>query len=240
MTKTSKNIYQQKGASSGKIIPYKLTNDYMFRAVFQSRPKALEGLCRSLLHLSPEDSISITLQNPIELGKRIDDKEFILDLALLINHTIFLNLEMQIYHDPFWKERSISYTGRSFDNLNKGESYGQILPVIQIGFLDFTLFPEFPEFYATYMLMNTNPKNHYLYSDKLRISVIDLNQIDAATPEDKKYGLDLWAKLFTATTWEEVEALAQNNEYLQETISCQQAEIAALKAQLASFEKNRK
>ena len=52
-------------------IPYKLTNDYMFRAVFQSKPKALEGLCRSLLHLSPEDTVSIKLQNPIELGKTV-------------------------------------------------------------------------------------------------------------------------------------------------------------------------
>lgn len=200
-------------------IPYKLTNDYMFRAVFQSRPKALEGLCRSLLHLAPEDEVSVTLQNPIELGKKIDDKDFILDLAVLINNSAFLNLEMQVYHDSFWKERSISYACRSFDNLAKGENYGQVHPVIHIGFLNFTLFPEHPEFYANYMLMNTNSKNHYLYSDKFRISVIDLKQIEQATDEDKAYGIELWAKLFTATTWEEVEALAQNNEYFQETVS---------------------
>ena len=80
---------------SGKL-PYKLTNDYLFRAVFQARPKALEGLCRSVLHLSMDDTISVTLQNPIELGKKIDDKEFILDLAVLINDSHFLNLEMQV------------------------------------------------------------------------------------------------------------------------------------------------
>ena len=57
------------------IIRYPLKNDYMFRAVFQSRPKALEGLCRSLLRLSPSDSIHIDLKNPIQLGAAIDNKE---------------------------------------------------------------------------------------------------------------------------------------------------------------------
>ena len=65
--------------TTGKL-PYMLTNDYLFRAVFQSRPKALEGLCRSVLHLSEEDTISVTLQNPIVLGEEIDSKEYILDL----------------------------------------------------------------------------------------------------------------------------------------------------------------
>ncbi|MBP3592886.1 MAG: Rpn family recombination-promoting nuclease/putative transposase [Lachnospiraceae bacterium] len=202
--------------TTGKL-PYRLTNDYLFRAVFQARPKALEGLCRSVLHLSAEDTISVTLQNPIELGKKIEDKEFILDLAVLINNSRYLNLEMQVYHDPNWVDRSISYTSRCFDNLNRGETYDQVLPVTHVGFLNYTLFPEYPEFHANYQLMNT--ENHQIYSSKFRINVIDLTQIELATEEDKKYGVDRWARVFTATTWEEINMLAQNNEYLQEAVS---------------------
>ena len=202
--------------TTGKL-PYMLTNDYLFRAVFQSRPKALEGLCRSVLHLSEEDTISVTLQNPIVLGEEIDSKEYILDLAILINQTEFLNLEMQVYHDPNWIDRSISYTARCFDNLNRGETYDQILPVTHIGFLNYTLFPEHPEFHANYQLVNTI--NHQIYSSKFRINVIDLTQIELATEEDQTYGVDLWARVFTATTWEEINMLAQNSEYLQEAVS---------------------
>lgn len=202
--------------TTGKL-PYRLTNDYLFRAVFQARPKALEGLCRSVLHLSAEDTISVTLQNPIELGKKIEDKEFILDLAVLINNSQYLNLEMQVYHDPNWVDRSISYTSRCFDNLNRGETYDQVLPVTHVGFLNYTLFPEYPEFHANYQLMNT--ENHQIYSSKFRINVIDLTQIELATEEDKKYGVDRWARVFTATTWEEINMFAQNNEYLQEAVS---------------------
>ena len=204
---------------TGKL-PYQLTNDYLFRAVFQTRPKALEGLCRAILRLKPEDTLSVTLQNPIELGTRIDNKEFILDLAVIINNTLFLNMEMQVYREAFWKERSLSYACRSFDHLNHGEGYGQVLPVVHVGFLNYSLFPEYPEFFASYELANTsNPNYSYLYSDKLRISVVDLTQIQRATDEDKKHDIDLWARVFTATTWEEIEVLAQNNEYLKETVS---------------------
>ena len=169
------------------IIRYPLKNDYMFRAVFQSRPKALEGLCRSLLRLSPSDSVHIDLKNPIQLGAAIDNKEFILDLALTINDNLYLNLEMQLYNDGYWPERSLSYTCRSFDNLNRGTQYQDVLPVLHIGFLDFTLFPEHPEFVAEYKMMNTNPLHHNIFSDKFRISVVDLTQIEHATEEDKKY-----------------------------------------------------
>jgi len=201
-------------------LPYKLTNDYLFRAVFQTRPKALEGLCRAVLCLSDADTISVTLQNPIELGKKIDSKEFVLDLAVLINNSRFLNLEMQVYYDIIWKERSLSYACRSFDNLNHGDNYAKALPVAHVGFLDYTLFPEHPEFFATYQLAHVaQTENPYIYSDKLSISVVNLTRIDLATEKDKAYDIDLWARVFKATTWEEINMLAKNNEYLQEVVS---------------------
>lgn len=215
---TSKTSNESTTSTHDKnVIRYTLKNDYMFRAVFQSRPKALEGLCRSLLRLSPSDSLHIDLKNPIQLGAAIEGKEFILDLALTINDSLYLNLEMQLYNDGYWPERSLSYTCRSFDNLNRGAKYKDVLPVLHIGFLDFTLFPEHPEFVAEYKMKNTNPLHHNIFSDKFRISVVDLTQIELATEEDKRYGIDLWGRVLTAKTWEEIDMLAQDNEYLRET-----------------------
>ena len=127
---------------------------------------------------------------------------------------------MQVYYDIVWKERSISYACRSFDNLNHGVSYAKALPVAHVGFLDYTLFPEHPEFFSTYQLAHVaQTENPYIYSDKLSISVVNLTRIDLATEKDKAYGIDLWARVFKATTWEEINMLAQNNEYLQEVVS---------------------
>ncbi len=66
-------------------------------------------------------------------------------------------------------------------------------------------------------MMNTNPLHHNIFSDKFRISVVDLTQIELATEEDKRYGIDLWGRVLTAKTWEEIDMLAQDNEYLRET-----------------------
>lgn len=108
----------------------------------------------------------------------------------------------------------LSYLCRNFDTLKSGENYRNVHPVIQVGLLNFTLFPECPEFYATYQLLNV--KNYSLYSDKIRLSVLDLTHIDLATEEDKSYQLNYWASLFKATTWEELNMLAQNNKYIEE------------------------
>ena len=84
-----------------------------------------------------------------------------------------------------------------------------MLPVHSIGFLNFTLFEDQPEFFATYELRNK--KTGHLYSSKFSIHVLDLTQIDLATAEDQNYEIDRWAKLFKAKTWEELRMIAKNN-----------------------------
>ena len=37
---------------------------------------------------------------------------------------------------------------------------------------------------------------------------------DSATDEDRANRIDYWARLFTATTWEEIKMLAQNNDFI--------------------------
>ena len=166
-----------------------MTNDYLFRALLQQDENVLKSLLCSLLHLHPDHVRSVAILNPIQLGKKIDEKEFILDIRIEWNESI-INLEMQVINEKNWPERSLCYLCRSFDNLNKGKKYINVQPAIQIGLLNFTLFPDNPEFYATYYLMNE--KNHHIYSDKFRLSVVDLTQINLATDEDRRYEIDRW------------------------------------------------
>ena len=148
--------------------------------------------------------------NPIEPGASIGDKDFVLDIKVLLDDCAIINLELQVINQHNWPERSLSYLCRAFDNLNPGEGYQMVKPVIHIGLLDFTLFPQLPEFYATYQLLNI--KNHMLYSDKLQLSVVDLTHIDLATQEDMQHGIDRWAAFFKAATWEEIKMIAQRDE----------------------------
>lgn len=195
-------------------IEYNMTNNYMFRYILQKNQKVLKGLICSLLHLDPVSIREINIRNPINLSGDVSGKEFILDIHVMLNDERLINLEMQNCNEYNWPERSLSYLCRSYDQLYRGQKYEEALPVIHIGFLDFTLSPEAPEFYATYQMLNI--KSHRLYSDKFTLSVVNLGQISLATDEDKAYQIDYWASLFKAGTWEELQMLTKDNEYLQE------------------------
>jgi predicted transposase/invertase (TIGR01784 family) len=185
----------------------------MFRAVLQKNEKVLRGLIGAILGIDPA-IITVLIMNPIELGENIDNKDFILDIRVLVNGCIRLNLEMQVLLKPFWNDRSLSYLCRTFDeDLEKGDTY-EIAPAIQVCFIDFSLHRDCPEFFATYMLQNI--KNNKIYSDNFKIHVLELNQINLATDTDKAHGLDKWASLFKAKTWEELKAMAETNEYIAE------------------------
>ena len=194
-------------------ISHNMTNDYMFRYILQKNEKVLKGLISSLLHIDPHTIKKITIRNPINLSEDISGKDFVMDIEVMFNDDHLINLEMQVNNEHNWSERSLSYLCRTFDQLYQGQDYEEALPVHHIGFLDFTLFPEYPEYYATYQMLNI--KNHHLYSSKFSLSVVDLNKTDLATKEDKTYGVDYWARLFKAKTWEELKMLAKDNEYLE-------------------------
>ena len=191
-------------------VAIRMTNDYLFHALFQEDNEALKGFVCALLKLDAGQVKSAVVINPIELGTSVGDKEFILDIKVLLDDRAIINLELQVINQHNWPERSLSYLCRAFDNLNPGEGCQRVKPVVHIGLLDFTLFPKFPEFYATHRLMNV--KNHMIYSDKLQLSLVDLTHIDLATEEDMQHRIDCWAAFFKAATWEEIKMIAQRDE----------------------------
>jgi len=200
--------------ATGKI-DYTLMNDCMFHSVMTRNVTVLKGLVCALLHLKPDKVRSIEVLNPYELGKEILNKNFILDVKICLNDKTFINIELQVRSQAYWNDRSLIYLCRLFDNLKQGEDYSDIRPAYHIGLLDFTPFPEHPEFYAVNQMMNV--RKHYIYNDKFTLNVLDLNQIKLATDEDKFWKLDFWARLFKATTWEELKMLAQQDDVFQET-----------------------
>ena len=195
-------------------IEYNMTNDYMFRALFQKNNNALKGLLSALLHMQPEEILSVEVTNPILIGEEIKDKEFRLDIKAVLNDYQQVNLEMQIANRYDWPERSIGYLSRMYNTLQRGEQYINTKPAIHIGILNFSPFEEQPIFYSRNLLMDI--VQHRIYSSKFAVNVLDLSHIELATDEDKDWNLDFWAKLFKAKTWEEIKMIAKDNEYFTE------------------------
>jgi len=189
-----------------------MTNDYMFRIVFQENKYALKGLISSVLHLSPNNIKCLEIKNTVKPGVSISDKEYRMDILVTMNNDKTLSLEMQLRNQGNWQYRSLSYLCREFDSLDHGDDYENVQPVYQIGFLGFTLFEDHPEFCALYQMRNK--KDNHLYTDRFNLIVIELNQEELASDEDIRYGIDRWVKLFKSRTWEELKMVAQGNEYM--------------------------
>ena len=66
-------------------LPFRMTNDVLLHLLFETNSTALRGLICSLLNLKDSDIHSIEVKNPIEFGKTVFSKGFILDLKLLLN-----------------------------------------------------------------------------------------------------------------------------------------------------------
>ncbi|MBD5469884.1 MAG: Rpn family recombination-promoting nuclease/putative transposase [Lachnospiraceae bacterium] len=211
MNNNQQNTFQN---ATGKI-DYTLMNDYMFRAVMQKNKNVLKELICALLHLNPRHVKSVALLNPIELGDSFNAKTFVLDIKVMLDNAAVINLEMQVLQQSFWNDRALSYLCDIFTNLEKGDDYSHIKPAYHIGIVDFTPFPDYPEFYTMNKMMNV--KKHYIYNDNFTLNVLDLNQIELATEEDKAYKIDYWAKLFKAKTWEDLKMLAQKDDIFEET-----------------------
>lgn len=205
---TKDNLKEAFEKATGEI-PFTFLNDYMFRAVLQENEKALKSLICACLHYKTEEIGDVTITNPIKLGEAIDDKTFILDIAVALINGTMINLEMQVEDLGDWPERSLSYLARNYDNLCKGCDYIDVKPVYHIGFLNYTLFPGKEEFFAKYQMMNT--KNHHVYTSKFNLYVIDLTQIEQATAEDEEKELVYWTKLFKAKTWEDLKMIAKEH-----------------------------
>lgn len=199
--------------ATGTIL-YTFLNDYMFRVILQKHKNVLRSVVCACLKLKAEEVQDIVVQNPIELGEAIDDKTFILDINVLLNNNTIINLEMQVLDLKDWPERSLSYLARSYDNVAKGDEYINVKPVYHIGFLNYTIFLEYPEFFAKYRMMNI--KNHNVYTTKINLCVVDLTKIELATQEDVDTGLVYWTQVFKAKTWEELRQMAERNQELQE------------------------
>ncbi|WP_044913146.1 Rpn family recombination-promoting nuclease/putative transposase [Butyrivibrio sp. WCE2006] len=213
MASTLEVQYQYMNATGE--VRYNMTNDYMFRMVLQRDKNTLINLISSVLDIPIHTIQDVKIENVVEPGASINNKEYQLDILVMLNGNTYINLEMQVINYDNWTERSLSYLCRRFDNVARGKDYSLVKPVYHIGFLDYTLFKDHPEFFAKYQIRNA--QDGYLYTDKFNLYVIELDNIDLSSEYDKRLGIDNWARLFKATTWEEIQMIAEDNPSMKST-----------------------
>ena len=208
-------ILDQLSQMHGKL-PYKLTNDYLFHAVFQTNKRVLKELLAAILHLDSSHIRELEVLNPILLGETINEKTCILDLFLLMNDNTRINIEMQVASTDYYMDRALLYACRAYDNLEQGEEYQQLKPVVHISLLANTPRNGEKKFYSENRLCDT--RDGKIYTRNFGIIIVQLKEDENAEKPEIDSGLDKWAQLFLADTWEELQEMIKESEWMAETM----------------------
>ena len=202
----------RKRAASNEELNIRLTNNYAFQKIFKNE-EIVKGFLMALLHLKETDIETLEVADPFVEGEVKEEKEGILDVKMVLNGGKKINIEMQNTYQEDWAERSLFYNCRMFtEGLKKGESYYELPPCIHVGILDFNYLKS-PVFYHRILLQDD--KTGELYSSKFQFHVIELSKLKSTKGKARKQELYRWAKLISASTWEEVREESEGNHYME-------------------------
>ncbi len=167
-------------------------NDYAFKCVFGSEhhTRILVHLLNAVLKPPPDRRVEeVAILNPSHEPLKLDDKISILDIRARDQSGRQFDIEMQMASHPGLRDRFLYYWAKIYANqLQSGEKYGALNPVISICFLDWRLFPQTDKYQLVFQVQD--PETGLVFSDHLAIHVFQLPNFkkgleELADPLDK-------------------------------------------------------
>ena len=154
-------------------------NDFVFKKLFEQNPDLLRDLINAVrVGRPPIDSIEI-----LNLGippEAIEGKAIVLDILARDRTGRRFNLEMQMQQHQAVPLRMVFYLARmAGGQLQAGEEYASLKPVVGIYLLDFALMPEHPDQAAwTFELRDRHRPDVVLPDAPIELNVIELPKAD--------------------------------------------------------------
>jgi predicted transposase/invertase (TIGR01784 family) len=173
--------------------PIRLTNDFVFRYVFgrrESEPILLDLVNAVLADADSPTARDVTVTNPINLRDALWAKESILDVKALDEDGRQFDVEMQMTRDPNAVLRSLFYWATIYaSQLDRGEQYETLRPVVCINLLDFAFFDELPGNHHWFEIRNGRDPTYLLTED------LGLHFVELPRPPSEHSHLQDWAQL---------------------------------------------
>ncbi|MFC2141025.1 Rpn family recombination-promoting nuclease/putative transposase [Acidobacteriota bacterium] len=142
-------------------------NDVAFRKIFgdENKKDILISFLNNILDFAGtnKEIIEITIQNPYQVPKLKELKETILDIKAVDKRNIHYIIEMQMFHTTAFEKKVLYYVSKAYyQQLNRAEDYPKLNQVIFLGFLNFRLFNENPDYTTRHLILDekTN-ENHF-------------------------------------------------------------------------------
>jgi predicted transposase/invertase (TIGR01784 family) len=142
-------------------------NDVAFRKIFgdENKKDILISFLNNILEFAGtnKEIMDITITNPYQVPKLKELKETILDIKAVDKRNIHYVIEMQMFHTTAFEKKVLYYVSKAYyQQLNRAEDYPKLNQVIFLGFLNFRLFNENPDYTTRHLILDekTN-ENHF-------------------------------------------------------------------------------
>lgn len=184
--------------------------DFCFKELMEDA-EVRRGFIAAFLGIRPEEIQETQLVHTHLRKEHRSDKLGILDVCVLLDGMTQIDIEIQVASFPLWPERSLFYLSKLFvGRIAEGDGYDTLHKCIHIGILDFVLFPQVEDYCSCYHFWEDHCKQ--MYTDKMEIHILELPKL--AQREYPESDLLNWARFLGADCREEMERMAEKNEYL--------------------------
>ncbi len=201
------------------------TLDVVFKMLLTRRPES-HGLLVSLLTAvlrPPSPFAKVVVRNPEIPSTEVLERGVVLDIAAELEDGTLLDIEMQSDKRPAFRERALFYWARLYGaELERGEGYEKLRPVISVLFLDYRELRG-QRLHSVFHVLEVH--DHERFSDALALHIIELPKIAQATAEERADEASLlrWSRFFAATTDAELEEIAMADPIIEEARNVLQA-----------------
>ncbi len=132
--------------------------DFVFKKLFATNPELLIDLLNTVLELPDNRQITaVTVKNPTILAEHITEKFIILDILAIDDRYRQYDIEMQSQKYDAYPQRMLFYLAKLYaGQLDSGEAYDTLLPVIGVHFLNFAQFSHVDDFHFHFELKDVH------------------------------------------------------------------------------------
>ena len=224
-----------------EIIHLNRLNDVFFKSLLGSEErKALTlNFINSILERNEHNAfIDLIFADKEVVPQRIHGKLSLLDVLAEMNDGTRVHIEVQVLLDEYMANRTLYYWGRIYSReLEAGEPYQHLRPVITIDLLNYNQFPQYDTYSHTYHI--ANDATHDILTNHLEIHFIELKKIHISDIKKLKKA-DKWIAYFSPKcSDQERKVLAMSDTAIKDALTYEEqfTNNNALKSQYWDYEK---
>ncbi|PWF21267.1 Rpn family recombination-promoting nuclease/putative transposase [Corticimicrobacter populi] len=170
-------VISSTATSSDHITPLpglRLTNDLVFKALFSRHLHLLSDLINAILQW-PTPIAVVKVLNPDILPRHVNGKRIVMDILVRDATEALFIIEMQVRREEPWPERNVYYLARGLsEQLQAGQNYDGLRPVIGISLLAHDLFPEHPQQALWRLALRDEQTPAVCFKEALQLHIMEL------------------------------------------------------------------